>query len=92
MSKDYKQGFNAGFMLTEHLPDLAHGISKTDSALPWMEGFREGRMEYLIQEQIKEVGNQRVVVSLPWLHRDMNRDHQPDQTKEQDKDDRDIER
>lgn len=80
MNDPYMKGFNQGYVIAEHLPDLARDLAKAESSTPWMEGFRDGRMEYLIQEQIKEM-------SPSWLNSDWNRCHEPDQDKDHDRDD-----
>jgi|GEM_PF-3237185 len=94
MSNDYKTGFNAGFVITEHLPDLARAISKTDSASPWFDGFRDGHKEYHILEQIKEHARQEpFTMRLTWLDSDMSQNHQPDQPEDPEQEwDRDVER
>jgi hypothetical protein len=81
MSNPYIKGFNEGYVMTEHLPDLARDLSKTESAAPRMEGFRDGRRQYVL-EQTKDLRP-------TWLTVGWNRDHQPDQAKDHD---RDIER
>lgn len=48
----YIRGFNEGYVITEHLPDLAQGISKIESPSPYFEGFRDGREE-LVREQVR---------------------------------------
>lgn len=76
MSNLYTKGFNEGYVLTEHLPDLAREISKIDSPLPWVEGFRDGREEYVI-EKTKDL--------LPsWPESDLTKDNEPDKTQERD--------
>ena len=92
MNDDYKTGFNAGFMLTEHLPELAQTISKTDSAIPWLEGFRDGHKEYYDQEQAKETYNQKpVTLRLTWLEEERQDRSDPPKDPEQEWD-RDAER
>lgn len=58
MNEDaYKRGFNEGYVLTAHAPELARALAKADTAAPRMEGFRDGRREYII-EQTKTRGRE----------------------------------
>ena len=82
MSNPYTKGFNEGYVIAEHLPDLAHDLSKIESASPRMEGFRDGRRQYVL-EQTKERPP-------AWL--DAGRDREQNPTKDQEREDRDAER
>jgi len=46
----YQKGFNEGYLISKHEPDLAEKLSQIKSDNPRMEGFRDGRSE-LIQEK-----------------------------------------
>lgn len=50
MSTDYIKGFNEGYVLTEHAPEVARALAKVESDAPRMEGFRDGRREYIIEQ------------------------------------------
>lgn len=58
---NYIKGFNEGYILSKRLPDLAQQLSEIKSESPRMEGFQDGRNEFM-QEKSKE--------KLPWLNRD----------------------
>jgi hypothetical protein len=49
MSDPYIKGFNEGYVIAAHLPELGDGLSKIESASPWAEGFRDGRKHYLLE-------------------------------------------
>lgn len=50
MSNDYAKGFNDGYLMTEHAPELARALSKVESNAPRMEGFRDGRREWVLEQ------------------------------------------
>ena len=71
----YQQGFNEGYIITKHLPDLSDSLAAIESENPRLEGFRDGREEFVL-EKIKEKQQ------LPKPAQ--NKDLQPDKTKDQD--------
>jgi len=50
---DYQKGFNEGYLMSKHLPELATSIASIESLSPRIEGFREGRHQCVL-EQVKE--------------------------------------
>jgi hypothetical protein len=86
MSDTYIKGFNEGYVIAEHLPDLAQDLSKVNISSPWIEGFRDGRSQYVF-EQTKELRPAWLTVD---RDKSQNRDYQQDQTN--DREGRDIER
>lgn len=46
---EYQKGFNEGYLLTKHLPELAGSIAKIESPSPRIEGFRDGRKEFALE-------------------------------------------
>lgn len=50
---EYQKGFNEGYLLTKHLPELAGSIAKIESLSPRIEGFRDGRKEFAL-EKVRE--------------------------------------
>ena len=42
MSKDYLKGFNNGYVMAEHVPELAQRLSAVDSSSPIMDGAECG--------------------------------------------------
>ena len=49
----YQKGFNDGYIFAKYLPELSEQLSKTDAKSPRMEGFQDGRKEY-ISEKARE--------------------------------------
>lgn len=47
------KGFNDGYLLAEHEPELAEKLAKIDAVSPWLMGMQQGREQYL-NEQIKD--------------------------------------
>ena len=86
MSKDYPKGFNEGYVIAAHLPELAKDLSKIDVPTPRMEGFRDDRRQYVL-DQTRE---QRPA----WLRVERSPEQQQDRTQDMDRDreDRDVER
>jgi hypothetical protein len=41
----YQKGFNEGYLISKHEPELAEKLSSVKSDHPRMEGFRDGRTE-----------------------------------------------
>ena len=80
---EYLKGFNEGYLITKHLPDLADKLSGVLGDSLWGTGFQDGRQQ-LILEQVKD--------RLPdWLKDDpLSRlDNLPDKSHEKDRDDLD---
>ena len=48
----YQKGFNDGYLITKHLPELSDKLTKIKSESPWMQGFHDGRIEQ-VQEQVR---------------------------------------
>lgn len=53
ISPDYLKGFNEGYIISEHMPELAGQLEKAVGESERGKGFREGR-EQLLLEQTKE--------------------------------------
>lgn len=49
----YCTGFNEGYLVTQHYPELSASMSQIEIDLPRMEGFRDGR-DQMLTEQAKE--------------------------------------
>jgi len=89
MSDPYIKGFNEGYVIAAHLPDIAKDVSKVNGSSPWLEGFRDGREQY-IDEKMKvwhpawlDVGQDKGWSMGRWLDQPQDRDRE---------DDREIER
>lgn len=44
---NYLKGFNNGYILSKYSPELAEKLSQVKSESPRMEGFRDGRTEFV---------------------------------------------
>jgi hypothetical protein len=51
--KDFQKGFNDGYIIAKHLPELADQLAKVESISPQIEGFKNGRIEFLA-EKVRE--------------------------------------
>lgn len=75
-SPDYLKGFNEGYVLSRHMPELSEKLAK---ALPDDErskGFKSGR-----EELLKEHAQERYP---SWLTKDRRQESVPDKTKSKD--------
>lgn len=52
-SNRFLKGYNDGYLMAQHLPDMADTLAQTDNVAPWFEGFREGH-HALVLEQVQE--------------------------------------
>lgn len=50
---DYLKGFNDGYIIAQHEPELAEKLSKIEAVSPRIVGMQQGR-EQFIKEQLKE--------------------------------------
>ncbi|MEP7165219.1 MAG: hypothetical protein ABI741_11020 [Ferruginibacter sp.] len=50
---NYKKGFNEGYLITKHLPELSDQLSQIKNETPRIDGFKDGRNEFF-QEKAKE--------------------------------------
>ena len=82
INPDYQKGYNDGYLIAKHEPDLADKLKNLPDSTPRMEGFEAGRKQ-LLRDRFKE--------RLPELVKD-DPDKDVDQSLEPDKDrDRGIE-
>ncbi len=49
----YQKGFNEGYIIAKHLPDLSNELAKVEPTTPRIEGFHDGRTQFVL-EQTKE--------------------------------------
>jgi hypothetical protein len=49
----YKQGFNEGYIIAKHLPDLSDTLATVASTAPRIEGFQDGRKQFVL-EQVRD--------------------------------------
>jgi hypothetical protein len=64
---EYKKGFNQGYLIAQHLPDLATQLASVKNTTPQIEGFQDGRNEFL---QEKEIGKPLEQPQSKFLQRD----------------------
>ncbi len=51
--QDYQKGFNEGYTIAKHMPELAEQLAKATGESLRGSGFQEGRNQFL-SEQVKE--------------------------------------
>lgn len=49
-SPEYIKGFQEGYMMTMHLPEIADWIAKIKSTEVRYIAFREGRLQYMVEQ------------------------------------------
>lgn len=49
----YQKGFNEGYIITKHLPELSDQLAQIKNETPRIDGFKDGRNEFF-QEKAKE--------------------------------------
>lgn len=47
---EYQKGFNEGYLISEHLPDLAKQLSEIKSSSVRFEGFRDGNYQFILDK------------------------------------------
>lgn len=63
---NYQKGFNEGYIIAQHMPELSSELSKMESESPRMEGFRDGHQQFTLEQE---------KVYIPaWLKEDMVKD------------------
>lgn len=45
---NYQKGFNEGYLIAEHMPELSDQISKIDNDVPRIEGLRDGGKQFVL--------------------------------------------
>ncbi|MGN8037832.1 hypothetical protein ACTJJ0_22260 [Chitinophaga sp. 22321] len=79
---DYIKGFNEGYTLAKHMPDLSEKLPTSLGSSERGQGFKAGRDQYIL-----ELEKQRP----SWLRKDRLSDLDKDQNADRDKDDLDRE-
>lgn len=51
---NYQKGFNEGYLIAQHMPELAEQLSRATGESPRLTGIRDGRQEYMA-EQIRSL-------------------------------------
>lgn len=45
----YQQGFNEGYLVTQHWPEISESIAKVPNVTQRLDGFRDGRRHYVLE-------------------------------------------
>ena len=79
---DYLKGFNEGYLMAKHLPDLAEKLAKADNESVRHMGFRDGRSQLTKEKEKTRYPD--------WLKSDRldSIDKKQDKSKEKDRGDR----
>lgn len=87
---DYVKGFNEGYLITKHMPELSKSLASAMVMLTRSEGFKDGKKQFEIElekgkDNVKEKDN-----TPNWLKPDRlkNLDKGTDATKQKDRDDK----
>lgn len=79
INPEYVQGFNEGYLLAKHRPELAASLDKLEKSSARLEGFGDGRKEFYLEK-----GKEKMPT---WL-KSQSREQSTGKTKEIDKDER----
>lgn len=79
---DYVKGFNEGYTLAKHMPDLSEKLPASLGGSERGQGFKAGRDQYILEKEKQRPS---------WLRKDRLTDLDKDQDADRDKDDRDRE-
>ena len=79
---NYQKGFNEGYLVTKHWPEMSDTIAQVKNLTPRLDGFRDGRRQYVLDLTKANRPN--------WMQRNNNRSPEREQGKE--KEGKDIDR
>lgn len=73
---DYIKGFNEGYLITRHLPELAQKLSAVESAAARVDGFKDGRQQYALDhlKQQRQLWAQRERNPQPTVNKDKGKE------------------
>lgn len=71
ISPEYNKGFNEGYLLAQHMPELSEKLASIKSDSPRIQGMIDGRKEFLIE---KELGRQPMRQHMPSRGKDLERE------------------
>lgn len=73
---EYITGFNEGYLISHHLPELAQKLSYIDRIAPRIDGFKDGRQQYALDhlKEQKQLWAQRESGYKPDIQKEQNRD------------------
>lgn len=74
----YIKGFNEGYIITKHMPELSDCVVQVQSESPRLEGFRDGRKQLVLE---KIAGQHKT--PLP-VKTDRNKETRPEPMKDRD--------
>lgn len=73
---DFIKGFNDGYIVTKHLPDLSEKLAAIESDAPRIDGFKEGRKQFVI-DKAKDMREH-------WKNEDKGHSRPPNKSKDKD--------
>lgn len=47
---NYQKGFNEGYLITKHLPELSDSIAKVENDTPRLNGFKDGKRQFVLEQ------------------------------------------
>lgn len=77
VSADYLNGFNEGYTLAEHMPDVAEKVSKALGDGDRAKGFQDGRGQLLLEKTQEKLAQKTAVKDSP-EHRSPSKDLEPE--------------
>ena len=76
---EYIKGFNEGYLITKHLPDVAKGVAIVKSLSPRINGLKEGHREFILEKlQEKLRWNTKQSDRDKGLDKEMDKDYEPE--------------
>jgi hypothetical protein len=80
----YLQGFNEGYIIAQHLPELSQKLAKIETSTPHIEGLKDGRNQFVLEAKEKNYP--------AWLKSDKGYTYEDIESPEKDIDERDMDK
>ena len=77
---NYQKGFNEGYLVTKHWPEMSDTIAQVKNLTPRLDGFRDGKRQFVLEKTREQKPK--------WLQADRAKTEKSDKSKEQDKDEK----
>lgn len=84
INSNYQKGFNEGYLVTKHWPEMADSIIAVKNETPRLSGFRDGQRQYVLE--FTKANRPK------WMQRNTDNSPNLDQNKGKEKDEKDIDR
>lgn len=78
----YVKGFNDGYIIAEHKPELATQLKSLQQDGPWFEGFRDGHSAFR-QEMIQEMTTEMMDWDMPGPPEENDKSHDKDHDRDE---------